>query len=89
MTRLRPLVREADRLISMTDVADRLGIAKQTLSTWVKEQRFPPPIQWGGRLRKWRQGDVESWIARRTATAASIAAAAEKAAKRRTRRGRQ
>jgi predicted DNA-binding transcriptional regulator AlpA len=66
-----------ERLISRYIVAERLDCEAQTITRMVKEGRFVPPFH-VGRLLRWRERDVNEWIAERAAAAKKIAAAAAK-----------
>lgn len=73
------LIRDEDvgpeKLINRHVVAERLDCDPSTLARMVKEGRFIPPIMVGNLLR-WRDRDVNAWIAERATAAKKIAAAA-------------
>lgn len=78
-----------EKLINRHVVAERLDCDPSTLTRMVKEGRFIPPILVGNLLR-WRDRDVNAWIAERAAAAKKIAATAAKSVepqKRSSRRG--
>jgi len=66
-----------EQLVNRHVVAQRLDCDPSTLARMVKEGRFIPPIQVGNLLR-WRERDVNAWIAERAAASRKIAAAAAK-----------
>lgn len=48
-------------LISMAELADRLGIATQTLYDWRKHGKGPKGYRLGGRVQ-FRWSEVEAWL---------------------------
>ena len=51
----------ASPLLTATDVADRLGIARKTVYDMIREKRVPGVVQIG-RLVRIRSADLETWI---------------------------
>jgi excisionase family DNA binding protein len=49
--------------LSHREAANYLGINEQTLYTWVSDGRAPRSVRIGGR-RKYRQADLDAWLAR-------------------------
>ena len=47
-----------ERLMSVTDVARRLGITQPAAT----QANLPPPDAWIGRTRGWRPETIEAWI---------------------------
>jgi len=54
------------RLLKKAEVAELLGIAPATLSTWRSRQRYPLPYVRCGRAIRYRAQDVEKFVAERT-----------------------
>jgi len=50
-------------LLTSEDVAARLGISKRHVHNLVTEGNFPPPMK-VGRLNRWRELDVDSFVER-------------------------
>lgn len=67
----------AEQLVNRLVVAKRLDCDPSTLARMVKEGRFIPPILVGNLLR-WRERDVNAWIAERAIAARKIEDAAKK-----------
>ena len=51
-----------ERLVRASYIYERLGIHYTTLWRWIKDGKFPPPIQLG-RFRAWPKEDVDRWEA--------------------------
>lgn len=77
-----------ERLLGRSIVAQRLDCDPSTLTRMVKEGRFIPPLMIGN-MPRWRERDVNAWIAERASQARRIQAAAAKSVERvkRSRRG--
>lgn len=56
-----PPVAAQDRLLTPSDVSERLGIPVKTLANWRSERRGPLPLRIGCHVR-YRASDVESWL---------------------------
>jgi excisionase family DNA binding protein len=52
-----------DKLLRVNQVAEYLGVQPQTLDYWRHTRRGPRSLKVGGLVR-WRQADVEAWLAR-------------------------
>ena len=59
-SQLRPL----ERLLSVRELAEYLGVPVATLYTWRYRDAGPPGIKVGRHLR-YRRNDVEAWIRQR------------------------
>lgn len=57
-----------ERLINRFVVAERLGCDPSTLAKMVKTGRFIAPVMIG-KMPRWREADVNAWIAERAAEA--------------------
>lgn len=51
-----------ERLLRPEIVAERLDCDPATVRRMVKEGRFPPPLHIG-KMPRWRERDVNAWIA--------------------------
>jgi excisionase family DNA binding protein len=56
-----------DRLLTYTEVAKRLRVARGTVYRLVSCGYLPPPVRIGAKLSRFRSSDVESLIERGTA----------------------
>lgn len=54
------------KLMSRREAAHYLGVAPQTLAVWACTQRYYLPLVKIGRHVKYRQSDLEAFIARNT-----------------------
>jgi excisionase family DNA binding protein len=50
------------RMLSLKEVAGRLGVCARTAETLLAEGRLPKPVRFG-RLRKWSEDQIDAWIA--------------------------
>jgi predicted DNA-binding transcriptional regulator AlpA len=78
----------AERLLGRFIVAQRLDCDPSTLARMVKEGRFISPLMLGN-MPRWRERDVNAWIAERASQARAIEASAAKSLEpvKRSRRG--
>ena len=58
-----------DRWLSVDEIADYLGVAKDTIYTWVTSKGMPGHKV--GRFWKFKKEDVDAWVAGRTSTRVS------------------
>ncbi|MGH8274901.1 MAG: helix-turn-helix transcriptional regulator [Gammaproteobacteria bacterium] len=58
-----------DKLLSDRDVSATLNCSRASVWRWVRRGLLPPPILVGQRTRRWRQADIERFIAEREASA--------------------
>lgn len=54
------------RLLTLRETAERLGLSETTLYGWRVHREGPPSFRMGGRVR-YREADVERWIAEQEA----------------------
>ena len=54
-------------LLSANQVSEQLGITRTTLWRWCKADTFPQPIKIGPNTTRWRQSEVEEWVAAKAA----------------------
>ena len=52
-----------DRLMSIQEVVEMVGLSRATIYDMVKRNKFPPPYRAGLRAARWRMSDVQKWIA--------------------------
>ena len=50
----------ADRWLSVDEIAEHLGVSKDTVYTWVNERGMPGHKV--GRLWKFQQSEVDEWV---------------------------
>ena len=50
----------ADRWLSVDEIAEHLGVSKDTVYTWVNERGMPGHKV--GRLWKFKVGEVDGWV---------------------------
>lgn len=53
------------KLLTPRDVAEILGVSVETLNVWRATKRYPLPYVKSGRLVRYRQQDVDAFIASR------------------------
>lgn len=54
--------RESPMLLSIKEVADRIGFSESTVRTYVKKGLFPKSVQYGPRTVRWKVEDVQAWV---------------------------
>ena len=64
-TRSLPYVAADDMVLRIRQVADRLGVARTTVYSWVRKGEFPKPIQLGGGSVGWLTSDVQRFLEQR------------------------
>jgi excisionase family DNA binding protein len=74
-----------ERLLDVHEVADRLGLSKDTIYVMIAEKRFPQPMKLGNRPR-WSVREFNAYVA--DLRKKQMAEAEEEAKKRRARRAR-
>lgn len=50
----------SDRWLSVEEIADHLGISKDTVYTWISKRSMPAHKV--GRLWKFQQAEVDTWV---------------------------
>lgn len=53
----------ADRLLTVKQVADKCAMGVRTVWQKVNSGEFPRPVKPAPRITRWRESDVEEWIA--------------------------
>ena len=64
----------AERWLSVDEIAEHLGVSKDTVYTWVNERGMPGHKV--GRLWKFKVGEVDEWVRVGGASEADVAATA-------------
>ena len=59
-----PDPREFERLLSVQDLADRLGVDPKTVRRWRRDRVLPEALVVGGVVR-WRPAMIDAWLASR------------------------
>ena len=52
-------------LISLPELIKRLKISKTSIYRMIKAGKFPRPLRLGARASRWREDEIEKWIASR------------------------
>ncbi|WP_082660518.1 helix-turn-helix transcriptional regulator [Aureimonas ureilytica] len=50
-------------LLSVQDVMSRLRVSRTTLWRMEHDEGFPKPITFGRRMKRWKEADIEAFIA--------------------------
>ncbi len=58
---------KVERMVSMGELTERLGLSRSTIYAMVEEGTFPAPIKIGSRRIAWRVAAVEEWLGGREA----------------------
>ena len=53
------------RLMTRNQVAEAFSVSLRTLDTWRSSGRFPKPVLTPGGKPRWREADIERWLAKR------------------------
>jgi predicted DNA-binding transcriptional regulator AlpA len=77
---------DTEQLVSVETIARRFDVSPDTVRNMVRDQRFIPPL-YIGKLPRWRERDVNAWIAARAVKLKKIEASAEKSLAPQKRRG--
>jgi prophage regulatory protein len=51
------------RLLRMREVMERTSLGKSTIYRKIAAQIFPPPVSLGGAAVRWRESDIDAWVA--------------------------
>lgn len=52
-----------DRLLTKEDLYEKIKFGKTWIDEAVKDGSLPPPIPFGKRCVRWRESDIDDWIA--------------------------
>jgi prophage regulatory protein len=61
-----------DALLKVQTISAVTGMSSATIYRKVAAGGFPAPVRLGTRCTRWKSGDVQTWLAAQTATAASV-----------------
>ena len=56
-------MRAHDRLVRLREVAAMVGLSKATIYRKVRAGEFPAPVSVGSQSVRWRESDLQAWIA--------------------------
>lgn len=62
----RPCVSEivpGDRFLGMKELCHKVGMGKSTIYRWIEEGRFPPGIELAPQMVRWRESEIDAWMA--------------------------
>jgi predicted DNA-binding transcriptional regulator AlpA len=62
------LTKVKDKYLNINDITESLKVDKSTLKQWIKEGKFPAPMQVSDRLTIWSYAVIENWIAQQQQT---------------------
>jgi excisionase family DNA binding protein len=68
---------DIERLISVDEVAGRLGVTRNAIYDWMGKGEFPRPSFYLGRLPRWRVAQFNEWVVERARQQAAEHAAME------------
>ena len=51
-------------LLTRRQVQARIGLGTSTLYRLMRQRDFPPPLKIGGKCVRWRENEIEAWLAR-------------------------
>lgn len=52
-----------DALLSIHDVSAMTRLSKSTIYAWISEDTFPAPYALGPKCVRWKQSEVQQWMA--------------------------
>jgi excisionase family DNA binding protein len=55
--------------LSDKQIAERIGVSRQTIWRWVSQGDFPPPVKLGPSVTRWKTSAVDAWLAEREGAA--------------------
>ena len=61
------------QLLTRAEVEARIGLSTTSLYRLMRAGRLPEPLQIGPRLVRWREDEIEKWIATRGRAAGTLA----------------
>lgn len=67
-----------EQMLDGDEVARKLRCSKATVAKMVRDGKFIPPLIETYNMKRWRERDVNAWIAARATSAARIEATARK-----------
>ena len=54
-----------DRLLRLSEVRTRTALGRSTIYRKMRDGSFPEPLKIGSRAVRWRESEVEAWLAAR------------------------
>lgn len=60
------------RLLQVKEIAETLGVSKQTVLRWGKDGTLPAPYRIGSNALRFDAGEFEAWLASRRRLPASL-----------------
>lgn len=51
-----------ERILRLREVKNRTGLSTSTIYAWMKQRRFPKPINLGNRSVGWPESRISAWI---------------------------
>jgi predicted DNA-binding transcriptional regulator AlpA len=51
------------RMLTTEDLVTILGVTPQTIRRWREAGQMPQPVRFGRRVIRWRQADIDAWLA--------------------------
>ena len=59
------VTRPDDHLLRLSEVRTRTALARTTIYRKMREGSFPEPLKVGVRAVRWRESEIEDWLASR------------------------
>jgi prophage regulatory protein len=57
----------AHTLIKCHEIQADFTLSRATIYRWMKEGKFPKPINLGANMVRWKKSDIDNWLAEREA----------------------
>ena len=54
-----------DRLLRLSEVRTRTALGRSTIYRKMRDGSFPEPLKIGARAVRWRESEIEAWLAAR------------------------
>tara|TARA_B110000093_G_C12639092_1_gene273468 strand:+ start:183 stop:413 length:231 start_codon:yes stop_codon:yes gene_type:complete len=55
----------SDTYLKRQEIEAMLSVSRATIYRWTKEGSFPPAIQLGANMVRWKASHIEAWLAER------------------------
>jgi len=52
-------------MLRVPQVLERTGVCRASLYNWIREGKFPAPVELGGNSIGWPESEIEAWVASR------------------------
>ena len=52
-----------DRMLHIEEVMEMTGLSRATIYRKMRKGQFPKPLKLGDRAVRWRQSEIEAWLA--------------------------